>query len=925
VAASLGQTRTGAILGTPGYMAPEQAGGSLGGKRPEEVGPAADVWALGAILYECLTGRPPFRGESAVETLFQVRALEPVPPRRVRPQVPRDLETIALKCLRKLPEHRYASAWELAEDLRRFQAGEAIRARPVGVCSRAWKWARRRPAAAGLLAVVVLTAAVGFPTTTWLWRRAESAWQREADARKEIENQNEVITTNLYLQRIATAHGEWSNGNLFRARELLAECPDHLRHWEWHYLRRLCYPDVVPLSGHSGLIRRLAFSPDSRLLAVGVGEYFGSDAPGQVKVWEVETGREVWTLPGPLPGVFGLAFAPDGRRLAVATAGVLPHQPEHVKVWDLSTREVVLALPRSVGSVLDIAYSPDGRQLVAAGLDGKVTVWDAGTGDRRHLFAGHRGDVFGVAFSPDGKRVASVGFDGTARLWDLATGRMAVVHRTHDLRGVAFSPDGRHLAVGGWDGTAKVLDLTAGSVPVLSLRPHGGAVFQVAFSPAGHYVASAAHDRSVHVWATGTGVTRRVLRGHDGHAGGFAFSPDGRWLATGGHDRTANLWDLRQELAPSSYAAHDASIHGLAFRPDGRRLALAGGAHTGSPGVGSKTLRLLNLETTRGDGEMAGHTDWLTRVAYSPDGRRLVTGGADGTARIWDEDTGRTMFVLEGHRGTVHDVAYSPDGGRVATAGADRSIRLWDSATGKPGAILSGHGDAVTGLGFGPGGRLVSGSADRTLKVWDPENGKVVRTLSGHADAVTVVRFSPVGTHLASGGRDGEVRLWDAATGEDVPLDGRHPDEVLDLTFSPDGRRLVSASRHGTLKVWDVKSGRAALAVAVPDGLTGVAFSPDGDRLAVASGGRLQFFDTQPPTTEARATAAQRVQDRIVTWHAQQARACSGAGQWSAAVFHLDRLAAAGATDWVLYARRAAEHAAQSRRPGGSDNSAKPR
>src|SRR5262249_5150326 len=226
----------GEVLGTPSYMAPEQAGGSPDCKRTGAVGPAADVWALGAILYEALTGRPPFRGETVLETLAQVCEQEPVPPRHWQSKVPRDLQTICLKCLEKTPELRYGSAGELAEDLRRFGAGKAIQARPLGAWGRTWKWARRRPALAALVVLVCLVATVGFPTAAWLWLRAEAAQQQEVRARREIEVQNEVITTNLYLSQIAMTYREWSAGNLIRARELLTECPEHLRHWEWRYL-----------------------------------------------------------------------------------------------------------------------------------------------------------------------------------------------------------------------------------------------------------------------------------------------------------------------------------------------------------------------------------------------------------------------------------------------------------------------------------------------------------------------------------------------------------------------------------------------------------------------------------------------------------------------------------------------------------------
>ncbi|HEY1375508.1 MAG TPA: serine/threonine-protein kinase [Gemmataceae bacterium] len=903
-----GRTRTGEVVGTPGYMAPEQTGGSPAAR----VGPAADVWALGAILYECLTGRPPFRGETVVDTLAQAREQDPVPPRRLQPKAPRDLETIALKCLEKDPARRYAAAGGLADDLRRFRAGESIRARPTGAWVRAWKWSRRRPAAAALLAVVGLVAAVGFPAATWLWRQAEAARRLEAEARAQIEAQNEVITTDLYLSRIATAYREWSAGNLLRARDLLDECPEDRRHWEWRYLHRLCHPDAVTLAGHSGSIRRVAFSPDSRLLAAAVGEW-GTDTPGEVKLWDVETGREVCTLVRTPLAVFGLAFSPDGRRLAVATASFQKRVPDTVQVWDLETRTVACTLARSVGNVLDIAYSPDGDRLATAGANGAIGLWDARTGERLRDLGRHGSDAFGVAFSPDGRSVASVGHDGTARLWDLATGDGTVVHRAPDLRGVAFGPDGRHLAVGGWDATAKVLDLTAAPPQVVGVRAVGDVVHRVAFHPSGQFAASASRNRSVDVWLAASGRKWCSLRGHDGEVVTVAFSPDGRRLASGGTDRTVRVWDLGRELAPPSYTPHTAGITGMAFSPDGRRLALAGGLRSGSPGTGAPTLRVWDVGRARVVQELKGHASWLTRVAYSPDGRQLVSGSEDGTARVWDAEAGRTAATLRGHAGTVHDVAFSPDGGRVATAGADGTVRLWEAASGEPVATLAGHRGAVTGLAFSPDGRrLVSGGVDRTVRLWDADGGGELRTLAGHADAVTVVRFSPAGTVLASAARDGEVRLWDAVTGAGKRVDSRDPQWVRDIAFSPDGLRLVSGSRFGTVKIWDVTSGREALTID-RDGLSSLAFSPDGERLALANSTALVFLDTQGPGPEAAAALARGVQNRTLAWHRQQAAACEKAGHWFAAAFHLGRLIDARPGDRRLLQRRAAAYAALGR------------
>src|SRR5262245_10016191 len=276
-------TQSGLIVGTPNYMAPEQAGKNTG------LTTAADVYSLGAILYELLTGRPPFREATPLATLVQVLDQEPVSPRARAHWVDRDLETICLKCLQKDPQRRYDSAAALADDLRRWHDGEPILARPVSAWERARKWARRRPvqsALAALLAIVTLASVIGL---SLLWRRAEEAG---AAARQKA-----------YVRAIALAHAEWRDNNLSRSDELLDACPADLRGWEWHYLRRLFRArHLATLTGHVGAVNGVAFSADGQRLA-------SAGADGTVRVWDRQTGKVVQTLHGHEGAVFAVAFS----------------------------------------------------------------------------------------------------------------------------------------------------------------------------------------------------------------------------------------------------------------------------------------------------------------------------------------------------------------------------------------------------------------------------------------------------------------------------------------------------------------------------------------------------------------------------------------------------------------------------------------
>jgi tRNA A-37 threonylcarbamoyl transferase component Bud32 len=382
-------TASGQVVGTPSYMPPEQAAGAS-----DQIGPAADVYALGATLYCLLTGRPPFQAASVLETLQQVLEQEPVPPRQLNAAVPHDLETICLKCLQKEPARRYASAEAVAADLAHFLAGEPIRARPVGRSERLWRWCRRNPALAALTAAValLLVAAAVSATVAALQFRLKA--EAESRAKEELETKREELETNLYFHRIALAYRELSRDNLRRALEQLDNCPERLRQWEWHYLMRACRVDPV-IFGDQKEVNSVAFSPNGELLAsAGLG--------GIVKVRKSRTGEEVQTLNAKTDFVYSVAFHPDGKHLAFAGADW------KVKVCDWTTRQEAFACPSEADNrtAYRVAFSPDGRRL-AVGSDGAVNVWDWVQGQRLLTLPGHAKKAISVAFSPDGRRLAA--------------------------------------------------------------------------------------------------------------------------------------------------------------------------------------------------------------------------------------------------------------------------------------------------------------------------------------------------------------------------------------------------------------------------------------------------------------------------------------------------------------------------------------
>jgi eukaryotic-like serine/threonine-protein kinase len=818
-----GLTGSGQIMGTPSYMPPEQAGGKRG-----DVGPAADVYALGATLYALVTGRPPFQAATPMDTVIQVVSDEPVPPRRLNASIPRDLETVCLKCLEKDTRRRYGTARALAEDLNRFLSGEPIVARPVGPAERAVKWVRRRPVIAALSASMVVMGLLGLSGIIWQWREAR--------------NEAEFANRRLYDVKMNVVQRAWEDwnptlflGNLDEQRPENQKGVDR-RGFEWYYWRRKLASGHQTFKGDTGLLG-VAFSPDGSRIASASSDFM-------VKVWDVATGQKTLTLCGHIGTVTGVGFSPDGSQIASASSD------KTVRIWDTATGRETLKIEGIPHPADGVAFSPDGSRF-ASGVDQTVKVWETATGRETLTLKGHTGLAESVTFSADGSRIAfasnAVTYnpdgstvlddsrDATVKVWDLATPRETLTLKGHTglINSVAFSRDGSRIASAGADQTLKVWDAATGH-EMLTLRAHIGGVNSVAFSPDGSRIASASGDLTngpgeVKVWNAATGREMLNLKAHTNRVSGVAFSPDGSRVASSSWDGTVKVWDGAAGQEPLTLRGHTTEAYGVAFSPDGKRIASAG--H-------DQTVKIWDAATGRETLSLKGHTHWVFGVAFSPKGSPIASSSFDGTVKLWEAETGRETLTLKGHTDAVTTVAFSPEGSRIATSSWDKTVRLWDAASGHEMLTLKGHTDKVAGVAFSPdGSRIASSSWDETVKLWDAATGRETLTLKGHAAAVSVVTFSPDTSRLASSSFDSTVKLWDVATGREALTLKGHAGGVWSLAFSPDGSRLATAGEDRTVRVWDTVTGQETLAFKRITGVcTCLAFSPDGSRLACAGG-----------------------------------------------------------------------------------------
>jgi WD40 repeat protein len=777
-------TQSGVFVGTPSYAAPEQVAGS-----PHAVGPGADIYALGAILYHMLTGRPPFHAPTVLQTLEHVKSAEPVPPSRLQPGLPRDVETIALKCLEKDPRRRYADAAALAEDLDRFLGGRPILARPIRPAERAQRWIRRRPAVALLSTAVVALTILGFILVGWQWRRAEAKAVKEAAAnevaqRARLDAYQDQAELTFHQALALCDQGEVGRGLAWIARSLelatsaRSDCLDrpiriNLADWTSQLIHRC----RVPSMKHRAPVLALAFGHDGKAL-VSVG------SDGVVRFWNTATGRESGL---PLDFKRPPAFArferaragPEAERQRGSTPIALSSgdnmlarvAPDRQSTTWVAPTGNPLDAERLDGSSVEVsALTPDGRTVITGTRGGRLHVWD-NVSQRGFDLPPQGTDVTTLAVSPDSRVFASGTQGGVVRLWDSSL--LGPIGQTckfaSGVTAIAFDTHGRVLAIGDEDGTIRLWNLPRPKSLGPPLRVDGP-VQTVSYSRGG----------------------ARLLIG----------TPEGVqwWDLTGGiSGKSCQKRDGRRDDSQSSRVA------AVTVSLDGRLMARAMRLPAGGPCRGRIELRDVIAGTSLRQTPDQPHR--ITGLAFSPDARSLLTWGPDcDSASLWDVANLRDSRPLfRCLNSPILQAEFSRDGRSVILGCRDGKARLWDlhadveiNSDRRP-----RHAYPITAVAFdNDRSRLVTGCHAGTVRFWDLTRGTMLNELRANAGEIVVLALSPDRTMIATASRDGTARFLDAESGRQLGPALHHTDAVLCIAFHPDGRSIVTGTRDGMVQRW---------------------------------------------------------------------------------------------------------------------------
>ncbi len=791
-------TQSATILGTPAYMAPEQAHGQM-----KQATTAVDIYSLGAILYELLTGRPPFVGRSALEVLAQVREREPADPQSLHPDLARDLAVICLKCLEKDPTRRYGSSEALAEDLQRWLNHEPIQARRTKLPERVWKWTQRKPVVAGLGAisiVLLLAVAIGSPI----------ALSRIHHERQRAEEGELGALRKSYASDMILAQQALAQNNLGRAEGLLnrhrpKDGGVDLRGWEWRYLWQYCRSDALFSFGKEGIIASLALSHDGRWVAVG-----GYDS-GEVAVWDLDARKERVRFAGNGRNVM-VAFSPRNHHLAfTAQTGLKSNVTYRVRLLDGNELKVTGELKLD-GECRGLAFSPDGETLITiTESPPEIVRWRIA--DQRKLATLPIRDPW---LSPEGTTFAL----------------------THDFRLAAYC---------GRENEISVVDLATGK-ELWTCRATESRILALGFSPDGKTLASAAGhvDPDIRLWNVQTGGELGRLEKHRGWVGSFVFWPDGITFASAGSDQLIRFWRMPEPRPFAILRGHRLEVWRLALVPGGQRLISA--SKDGSVCVWEASATPDRKTYTALQGIFA----W----GFGGNGSSVVTLDREGGVARWKGAGFRDAEPLFQVQSGFLEACVSQDGNWVATVFSNGWVRIWDVTRRElAGEFMAGRVSESGEVGMNGTRRLqflahtnslvLSYQADDLLHQWDWKTGRELRAWPATPRAFAMA-ISLDDQWCLTVGWAGAGSLVNLRDGRERRIDFGLK-QLPDAAFSPDGKYFAVPSQTGIATIRDITSMREIARLSgFMQGVHSVTFSPDGRRLLIGSDGQeaLKLWDT---------------------------------------------------------------------------------